>query len=88
LPGPDPPSTCRRPRRFQANALGWKIPTEDNTMPMHQYLANYLPPEHAYSFSQYKYDLEGKVRRAGLSRAGCSRAGQAAGGPSWLPAGC
>jgi hypothetical protein len=50
---------------IQENAFGWKIPRNDNTMPMHEYLANYLPPEHSYSFAQYKYNLDGKVGRGG-----------------------
>lgn len=39
---------------IEANCLGWKVPQEEDTMPLYQQLALYYPEEHAYTFMQYK----------------------------------
>jgi hypothetical protein len=42
---------------LERNALGWKLPGDEGTMPMHENLALYYPPEHAYTFDAYRYGM-------------------------------
>lgn len=39
---------------FEANCLGWKVPGEEDTMPVYKQLALYYPEEHAYTFDSYR----------------------------------
>lgn len=42
---------------IEANLFGWKIPGEDDMMPVYKQLALYYPEEHAYTFDSYRYGL-------------------------------
>jgi hypothetical protein len=38
----------------EENCLGWKLPREQDTMPMYQQMALFYPEEHAYTFDSYR----------------------------------
>eukprot|EP00879_Flechtneria_rotunda_P002480 GHRR01002678.1.p1 GENE.GHRR01002678.1~~GHRR01002678.1.p1 ORF type:complete len:353 (+),score=142.73 GHRR01002678.1:191-1249(+) len=42
---------------IEANMLGWKIPGEEDMMPVYKQLALYYPEEHAYTFDSYRYKM-------------------------------
>ncbi len=39
---------------LEANLLGWKIPGDEDMMPVYKQLALYYPEEHAYTFDSYR----------------------------------
>ncbi|KAI8465699.1 MAG: hypothetical protein J3K34DRAFT_436210 [Monoraphidium minutum] len=47
----------------ERNMLGWKLPVDDDEMPMYRNLALYYPEEHAYTFDQYKYPVTEAEKR-------------------------
>eukprot|EP00878_Enallax_costatus_P001889 GHUV01002048.1.p1 GENE.GHUV01002048.1~~GHUV01002048.1.p1 ORF type:complete len:362 (+),score=135.85 GHUV01002048.1:212-1297(+) len=48
----------------EANCLGWKIPGDDDMMPVYKQIALYYPEEHAYTFDSYKYNLTLEEKQA------------------------
>lgn len=49
---------------IEANFLGWKIPGEDDMMPVYKQIALYYPEEHAYTFDSYKHKLTLEEKQA------------------------
>ncbi len=39
---------------IEKNWFGWKIPGEEDMMPVYEQIKLYYPVEHAYTFDQYK----------------------------------
>jgi hypothetical protein len=39
---------------IEANCLGWKIPGEEDWIPMYKQIKLYYPQEHAYTFDSYR----------------------------------
>jgi hypothetical protein len=38
----------------EENCLGWKLPRDEDTMPMYKQMALFYPEEHAYTFDAYR----------------------------------
>ncbi|KAF6263975.1 hypothetical protein COO60DRAFT_266166 [Scenedesmus sp. NREL 46B-D3] len=42
---------------LESNCLGWRIPGEEDMMPVYRQIALYYPEEHAYTFDSYRYNM-------------------------------